>query len=110
MQTISLNIDEAGSFGAKWFAAQDARIRNYANSTTYTEQQKTRAERIKMVLGLLYSARNIHVNFRKTFVAIKLDMPTVRDRKGLVEMESEWANEVITKAVTKKSVVYRITR
>lgn len=108
MQATMLDTREATSFGAKWFAARDARMRNYANSTLYSEAQKIRAERMKLVLEMLYAAKNIHINFRKSFVAIKIDAPLVKDRKNLRAIEADWESEGITKCITKQGVVYRI--
>ena len=38
----------------KWFAARDARMKSYAQSTSYTEQAKLRAERMRGALELAY--------------------------------------------------------
>ncbi len=100
-----LETKSAGQFA--WFAARDARIRNYANSTLYTESQKIKAERMKLALELMYSAKKVHINYRKTFVAIKVDSAQVRDRKMLQAMEADWVNEGITKCVSDQGVVYR---
>jgi hypothetical protein len=36
----------------KWWAAQDARMRNLANKSHYSEQTQIRAERMVMALGV----------------------------------------------------------
>ena len=100
-----LETKSAGQFA--WFAARDARIRNYANSTLYTESQKLKAERMKLALELMYSAKKVHINYRKNFVAIKVDSAQVRDRKMLQTLEADWVNEGITKCVSDQGVVYR---
>jgi len=43
----------------KWWAAQDASMRNIANASLYTDKQKLRAERMKLVLGEVFSAQGI---------------------------------------------------
>ena len=110
MQSITLDTKEASTFAQKWFAARDARMRSYTNSSHFTSEQKTKAERMKMVLEMLYAAREVHINFRKTFVSVKVDSLAVRDRKSLLQIESDWENEGITKVVSKQGVVYRIMK
>ena len=53
MQTRKLDTQEAN---VKWFAARDARMRNIANASLYTDKQKTRAERMKLALEMVYAA------------------------------------------------------
>jgi len=95
----------AGQFA--WYAARDARMRNYSNSTLYTEAQKLKAERMKLVLEMIYKAKGVHINYRKTFVAIKVDSPRFCDKKMLEIAETDWVNEGITKVVSEQGVVYR---
>jgi hypothetical protein len=100
-----LDTKSAGQFA--WVAARDARMRNYANSTLYTDAQKHKAERIKLILEMVYSAKQVHINYRKTFVAIKVDNGRIRDAKLLKIAENDWANEGITKRVSDQGIVYR---
>jgi len=67
----------------KWWAAQDASMRNIANASLYTDKQKLRAERMKLVLGEVFSAQGIHINYRKTKIAVKVDKRSKkRERTG----------------------------
>ena len=108
MQQQELETKSAGFYA--YAAARDAAQRSYAASTHYTARQKVAAERMKLALEMLYSARAYHVNFRDKFVAIKLDRPTVRDRKNLAEMETEWAAAGVTKVATAQAVIYRMPK
>ena len=84
MRTQELATQEAPN---KWWAARDARMRNYANSTRYTEQQKIAAERMKLALELVYSAKAVYIAYGKTGISLKVDGARVRDRRELALME-----------------------
>ena len=106
-----LNKDlETHAAGVKWFAAQDARIKSYAQSTSYSEKAKLRAERMRGALELCYIHKEVHVNYRQRFVAIKVDGAQVRRKKDLALLESDWAKEGIIKRTSPQGVIYRIPR
>ena len=94
-----------------WIAARDAALKSYAASTLYTDAQKVRAERMKLGLEMVYSARSAFITYRKKFVTIKLDRARVRDRKTLALLEKDYtAQGDITKVVTDQGITYRIAR
>lgn len=88
----------------------DARMRNLVGKSTYSYSDQTRAERMKIVLELVYNARDIYINYRKRFIAVKVDGASVANSKNLRELEAEWTLQGITKAVSAQGVVYRIPR
>ena len=95
----------------KWVAARDAAIKSYAASTLYTETQKIRAERIKLGLEMVYSAKNIFITYRQKFVTIKLDQARVKDSKTLKLLEQDYEKlGGITKVLTDQGITYRIAR
>ena len=94
----------------KWFAARDARIKSYAQSTSYTEQAKLRAERMRGALELCFVHNEVHVNYRQRFIAIKVDGAEVRRKKDLALLEADWAKEGIIKRTSAQGVIYRIPR
>jgi hypothetical protein len=104
MNTKELDTKEATN---KWWAARDARMRNYANSTLYTDKVKIRAERMKLVLEMLYAARAVYIAYGKRGVSVKVDRAHVRDRKELATMEALWASEGTVKKVSEQGVIYR---
>lgn len=106
MKTQTLETQEAPN---KWWAARDARIRNYANSTQYSEQQRIAAERMKLVLELVYYAKHVYIAYGKTGISLKVDGAQVRDRKELSLMEQGWALVGFTKRVSAQGVIYRFT-
>lgn len=93
----------------KWRAVQDVRLRNAVNSTRYTDSEKLRAERMKLALELVYRARGIYVNFRKTKIAVKVDDAAVKDRANLALLEQDWAARGVKKAVSAQGVIYSFT-
>jgi hypothetical protein len=102
-----LNTEEAPT---KWWAAQDARMRNIANKSHYAESVHIRAERMVMALGLCYRAEGIHEAFGKRGVSIKVDRPRfVRDRSNLALLEQSWAELGVVKKVSAQGVIYRFT-
>ena len=104
MQTVTLNTEEAPN---KWWAARDARMRNYANSTRYDSATKIRAERMKLVLEMLYAARAVYIAYGKRGVSLKVDRAHVRDRRELAAMEADWAVQGVVKKVSDQGVIYR---
>jgi len=92
----------------KWWAAQDARMRNIANKSHYAESVHIRAERMVLALGLCYSAQGIHEAFGKKGVSVKVDRPRfVKDRKNLQLLEADWALLGVTKKTSAQGVIYR---
>ena len=93
-----------------WFAAQDARMKSHVNSTTYSDSQKVRAERMKMCLDTVYGSQEIFIEFRKTFISVKINKPRIRDRAGLVMLETDYASEGIVKRTTTQGITYRLPK
>jgi hypothetical protein len=108
MQERELETKSAGYYA--YAAARDARMRAVAMWSTYTPAEQVRAERIRIGLDMVYSAKGIHVNPRGKFIAIKVDRPRVRDRKNLALLEKDYELLGITKVVTEQGVTYRIPK
>ncbi len=107
MRTQELATQEAPN---KWWAARDARMRNYANSTRYTEQQKIAAERMKLALELVYSAKAVYIAYGKTGISLKVDGARVRDRRELALMEEGWSIAGFVKKISPQGVIYRFSQ
>ncbi len=104
MKTLELDTKEAPN---KWWAARDARMRNYANSTRYSDSQKIAAERMKLALEIVYAAKSVYIAYGKTGISLKVDGARVRDRKELALMEAGWAIAGYEKRVSAQGVIYR---
>jgi hypothetical protein len=108
METRELETRNAGQFA--WFAARDARMRSYANSSLYTEAEKNRAERMRMGLMMVYDGREFHVEYRKSFISVKIERASVRDRKSLALLEADYEKLDVVKRITGQGVTYRIPK
>lgn len=93
-----------------WFAERDARMRSAVNSTTFSDAQKLKAERVKLALELVYSAEKVFIEYRKKFISVKVHKAQVRDRKGLAMLEMCYANEGLEKVRTAQGITYRIIK
>ena len=94
----------------RWWAARDASIKSYDQSTTYSEQQKVAAEAMRLGLDLVYANKGIHINYRQKFITVKVDGAQVRDRRELALLEQDYEQRGYRKAVTNQGVIYRIPR
>lgn len=92
-----------------WYAAQDAKVRSYAASTHYSNEQRLEVDRVKLMMEMMYAGR-VFVNFRKKFAVIKIEDARVREPKMLKELEAEYEERGYTKAVTAQGVIYRIPK
>lgn len=91
----------------KWFAAQDAHMRNSVNKTIWPDSVHQRVQRMLSVLDMLY-AGNIYEAYGRRRASIKIDRPTVRDRRWLNLMEQEWAEQGVVKTVTPQGILYKV--
>ena len=108
MKATELETKDAGFY--KFAAMRDASMRSYAASTSYTEAEKIRAERMKLALELVYGAKGIYVTFRKKFVVIKVDGAYVKDKQNLRLLEQDYEKQGVTKTVTAQGVSYRVAK
>ena len=108
MKHTELDTKEAPN---KFWALQDRRMRNYANSTLYTDAQKTRMERIKLALELCVRGTVYAVSFGKRSASVKVqDGAFIADPKTLALLEQDWAKEGIYKKVSAQGFQYHLTR
>ena len=96
----------AGKFA--FFAARDASLKSAVNASRFSDSQKLRAERMKLGLELVYSAEEVSITNCKKWIRVKVHKATVKDRKHLALLESDWALEGITKVFTNQGVIYHI--
>ena len=108
MKERELESKSAGYFA--FAAARDARMRNIAKSSHYSEKQKILADRMALALELVYSSKGIHINYRDKFIAVKVDQARVKDRTNLKFLEEEYAELGYVKSVTNQGVIYRIPK
>ena len=108
MKTNELETKSAGYYA--FAAARDARMRNIVESSHYSEKQKISAERMALALELVYWAKGVHINYRKKFIAVKVDRAYVKNRENLNYLEAEYDALGYKKAATPQGITYRIPK
>ncbi len=108
MKEKELETQSAGYYA--WAASRDARMRAIAKWSHYSQEQQVEAERVKLGLEMVYWTKGIYVNPRDKFIAIKLDKPQIKDKKGLNFLEEEWEKKGYTKISTEQGITYRIPK
>lgn len=91
-------------------AMRDARMRNEAMKSHYTAAEQLRAERMRVGLECVYRATQVHINYRKKFIAVKLTNAIARDRASVADLEAVYALQGICKEITPQAIIYRIPR
>jgi hypothetical protein len=107
IKTDALNTHESFK---PWFAKQDAERLNAKWRPTYTLKQQAEAQKAVDLLDTAYSAKGIHINFRKKFIAVKVDRPIKRDKLFAATAEALFAEKGYTKAISAQGIIYRIPR
>lgn len=105
MRETYLNTDEAPN---KWWAARDARMRNYANKSHYDAETQLRVDRMRGALEVLYVSRGVYEAYGKKGITIKVDQGRVRDARSLADIEKDWERLGVTKKVTPQGVIYKV--
>ena len=108
MLTHTSETKSAGFYA--YAAMRDARMRNLAMKSHYSANQRLRAERLLLGLECVYSTREVHINYRQKFIAVKLSNAIVRDRAPVADLEQFYALEGISKEITPQAIIYRIPR
>lgn len=108
MKTRIIENEDAGQYA--WAAAMDARRRNTNNKSYFTRKQQDRAIRMLDAVEGLWRAKAVYLNYRKKEIDIKIDAPSTFDRKPLRALEKIWADDGVTKKVSKQGVIYTIDK
>jgi hypothetical protein len=103
-----LETQSAGYYA--YAASRDAKMKSYAASTHYSEAEKVTAERVKLGLEYVYSAKGVYLNYRTKFISIKLDGARVRDKVNLKLLEEEYEQKGYIKKSTAQGIIYRIPK
>lgn len=96
----------AGQFA--WYAARDASMKSAVNASLFTDAQKLKAERVKLALELVYSCEEVKITNCKTWIRVKVIKGTIRDRRNLRLLESDWTSQGIEKVFTNQGIIYRV--
>jgi hypothetical protein len=91
-------------------AALNAYFRNREMAGTYTREQQCLAQRALDLLDTAYAYANSYINYRKTFMAVKIEGAVRRDRKLAAEAVSILEDRGYEVVTTAQGIVVRIPR
>ena len=91
-------------------AALNAYYRNRELACTYTREQQCLAQRALDLLDTAYAYAQSYINYRKRFIAVKLEGALRRDRKLAAEAVSILESKGYEVVVTAQGIVVRIPR
>jgi len=94
---------------APWAAARDAQQRNAFYRATYTPKQRAKAQSLFDLLDNVYTYDKMYMNFRKKFIAIKIEEGHVKDKEAR-DFDLYIESEGIRKVRTDQGIIFRITR
>jgi hypothetical protein len=100
------NHNSAGRFA--FFAARDAQFKSAINSCNFSDEQKVRAERVKLGLEMVYSADEVLITFTKKWIRVKVKNGIVRDKKTLKLLEKDYEDHGYVKISTTQGIIYRV--
>jgi hypothetical protein len=101
-------------------AIRDASMRNAVGKTHFSAGEQRKAQNMMFALETCYRAHDTHINWRyggsirkcPKFAALKLDNPTVVDRKNLNILENGWKTDPMLKRIEKRmsrqGIIYKV--
>ena len=110
MITQETEFKAAGQFARG--AAINAIYRDRENRMTYSPREQARAETARDLAGIAFPTSECFINYRKTFIAVKISKPSkARMADRMAQMfEDAMEDYKATKVVTETSIVYRIPK
>lgn len=91
-------------------AALNAYFRNRELACTYTREQQCLAQRALDLLDTAYAYADSYINYRKKFIAVKIEGAMRRDRKLAAEAVSILEDKGYQVVSTAQGIVVRIPR
>jgi hypothetical protein len=91
-------------------AALNAHFRNREMAGTYTLSQQCLAQRALDLLDTAYAYANSYINYRKKFMAVKIEGAIKRDKKLAAEAVSILEERGYEVVATAQGIVVRIPR
>jgi hypothetical protein len=105
--------DERGSINMPgWLAVEDAKKRNLANMGLFTQAEHAAADSFLVKAIKAWFRSRVYINYRETFIAIKVAKPTAQDRVGsdVAELEKYCEKHGISARKTGTGLVYHMPR
>jgi len=91
-------------------AALNAYFRNRDMAATYTVAQQCLAQRALDLLDTAYAYAESYINYRKKFIAVKIEGAMKRDRRLAAEAVSILEEKGYSVVITPQGIVVRIPR
>jgi hypothetical protein len=107
MQTLQLATEDAGK--NRFGAVRNAELLNAQQQRTYSQAQQRQAVTARDLLDTAYNYSELYINYRKKFIAIKLE--GAQARSAIVkEVEALFAEQGYSRVDTPQGIIYRIPR
>lgn len=94
-----------------WVCAADAKARDKANKPAYSQEQQDFANTLHTLVEQAFSRSKVYMNYRKNFIAIKVDAPSLLDKVTLrvATLDSYCEQHNIQRTVSRHgNIVYRL--
>ena len=100
-----LDTKEAGQFARA--AVLDAQRRNTNNKSLYTQEQIRKALSVRDLLDSAFSYNSLYINYRKKFIAVKVEGARSRDTmsKKIIELFEQLGYSVVA---TQQGIIVRL--
>ena len=102
-----LDTKDAGSYA--YAAARDAQRKNSNNKSHYTQDQIRKALSVRDLLDSAFTYKNLYINYRQKFIAIKAEGARARDSMAKEVVELFESNGYLV-ASTPQGVIVRIAK
>ena len=102
-----LETKAAGQFARA--AAMDAQRKNSNNKSHYTQEQIRKALTVRDLLDSAFSYKNLYINYRARFIAVKAEGARAKDRMAQ-EVVALFESNGYTVASTPQGVIVRIAK
>jgi hypothetical protein len=102
-----LDTKDAGSYA--YAAARDAQRRNSNNKSHYTQDQIRKALSVRDLLDSAFTYKNLYINYRQKFIAIKAEGARARDSMAKEVINLFESNGYLV-ASTPQGVIVRIVK
>jgi hypothetical protein len=107
-EMIELDTKEAGKYAVGAFF--DARRRNSNNKSHYSNDQIRRALIVRDLLDTAFSYRDLYINYRKKFIAVKAEAARVRDSFKSREILALFKEQGYNVVATPQGIIVRLDR
>jgi len=106
LQEHEIKTQSAANYG--WAAVIDADRCSREHVGRYTPKQQSTAETLKDLIELGYYNTGVFVNYRKTFVAVKIADPKVRNKQVAKELDELFAERGYEKVTSNQGIIVRL--